>query len=73
MELQIGTLQGDLIELDCGTLPNDLLLGSPNGHAFQPQGGFSSGDIIREGADGKGGRFKALAHSNAPPNAFQVT
>lgn len=53
------------MELDCETLPSDLFPWEQSSRqGFQQRGGATSGDIIRQGADGRGGRATILCPAN---------
>lgn len=53
------------VELDCEEYPSDLYGIDPACSRFTAKGTFHSGDIIRQGADGRGGRATALSHNNS--------
>ena len=67
-------VQEDLVELDCETLPDDLMqLGQGRPAPFRLHGAVTSGDIIRHGADGRGGRLKTLASNTTAQVPSKVT
>ena len=66
--------QENLVDLDCEALPLDLL--DPQQlegeQAFKTGASSMSGDIIRQGADGRGGRTTVLCPQNAVNNLPRV-